>query len=98
MTENNGISLPKALAVYDRHLYYLDPRYDKLERVNLEKVEDAEIIRDNEADLRYFTVFKKRERKFNTVKTRFNYFGQTREICNHSKKCLKHFDKNVPAL
>lgn len=56
----NGISLPKALAVYDRHLYFLDPRYDKLERVSLENVSNAEMILDNESDLKSFVVFHKR--------------------------------------
>lgn len=66
LTEENGISLPKALAVYDRHLYYMDPRYDKLERVMLDEANAAsnpEIVMDNESDLKYFVVFKKRQSK-----------------------------------
>lgn len=65
MTEGNGISLPKALAVYERRLYFLDPRYDKLERVSLENISNAETIIDNESDLKSFVVFKKRQSKSN---------------------------------
>ncbi|XKL63596.1 hypothetical protein PGB90_005960 [Kerria lacca] len=63
LTENNGISLPKALAVYDKHLYYLDPRYEKLERVMIEEPINTEVIMDNEADLKSFVIFRNRQTK-----------------------------------
>lgn len=64
LTENNGISLPKALAVYDKHLYYLDPRYEKLERVMIEEPINTEVIMDNEADLKSFVIFRNRQSNF----------------------------------
>ncbi|XP_065212523.1 low-density lipoprotein receptor-related protein 2 isoform X2 [Planococcus citri] len=63
MSEMNGVSLPKALAVYERRLYFLDPHYDKLERVSLDNVSNSEIILDNESDLKSFVVFQKRQTK-----------------------------------
>ena len=59
LTEKNSISLPKALAVYDHRLYYLDTRYDKLERVDVNG-ENPRILLDNEPDLKTFTIFRKR--------------------------------------
>lgn len=44
-------------------LYYMDPRYDKLVRVWMNDTKNPEIILENEADLKYFVVFKKREGK-----------------------------------
>lgn len=67
MTEANSISLPKTLAVYDKRLFYLDPRYDKLERLDINMKEDgtpevknAKLLLDNEPDLKTFTIFWKR--------------------------------------
>lgn len=60
MTEHNGIAWPKALAIYDKHLYYLDPPYDKLERIDLADFSEVQTIMDNESDLKSFIVFKNR--------------------------------------
>lgn len=59
LTEKNSISLPKALAVYEQRLYYLDTRYDKLERVDING-DNPRILLDNEPDLKTFTIFRKR--------------------------------------
>lgn len=61
MTEDNGIAWPKALAIHDKHLYYLDPRYDKLERIDLADFREVQTILDNESDLKSFVVFKNRK-------------------------------------
>lgn len=60
LTEDKGISLPKALAVYDKRLYYLDPRYEKIERVDIATGDNSKTIIDNEPDLKTFTIFRKR--------------------------------------
>ncbi|CAA9998006.1 unnamed protein product [Nesidiocoris tenuis] len=54
------ISLPKAIAVHQKYLYLMDPRYDKLERVDVETGKGQQTIIDNEPDLKTFTIFKKR--------------------------------------
>ena len=63
MTESNGISWPKALAIYDKRLYYLDPRHEKLERIDLSEFSEVDKILDNEPDLKSFIVFKNRKSK-----------------------------------
>lgn len=57
----NMISYPRALAVYNKKLYILDPRYDKLERVDVETGNNPQTIIDNQPDLKTFTIFKKRQ-------------------------------------
>lgn len=54
------IAYPKALAVHNKMLYLMDPRYDKLERIDLETGKNPQLIMDNEPDLKTFTIFKKR--------------------------------------
>lgn len=61
--ETHTVSLPKALGVHNKMLYVLDPRYDKLERLDLETGKNPQIILDNEPDLKTFTIFKKRPSK-----------------------------------
>lgn len=60
LAEQNSISRPKALAVLDSRLYYLDPVYEKLERVDLPEGTNPKVMLENEPDLKTFTVFKKR--------------------------------------
>lgn len=67
LSEINSINLPKALAVFEKRLYYMDPPYDKVERVDLVprddgtlEVKNAKSILDNEPNLKYFTIFQKR--------------------------------------
>ncbi|KAF5276464.1 hypothetical protein FQA39_LY06533 [Lamprigera yunnana] len=62
LTEENSISRPKALAVLDRRLYYLDPVFEKLERVDLLGGQlNPKLLLENESDLKTFTVYKKRQ-------------------------------------
>lgn len=60
LSEENNLQQPKALAVVDSRLFYLDPIYDKIERVDLPTGENPKLILDNEVDLKTFVVFKKR--------------------------------------
>ncbi|XP_066998103.2 low-density lipoprotein receptor-related protein 2 [Anabrus simplex] len=60
LTEDDNIALPRALAVYENRLYYLDPKYDKIERVDLTGENPKHIV-DNESDLKTFTIFRKRQ-------------------------------------
>lgn len=60
LSEENNLKQPKALAVVDSRLFYLDPIHDKIERVDLPTGENPKLIMDNEADLKSFVVFKKR--------------------------------------
>jgi len=60
LSEKNNLKQPVALAVYEKRLYYLDPLYDKIERVDLPSGENPRLIMDNESDLKNFVVFKKR--------------------------------------
>lgn len=61
LTEINDISRPKALAVYESRLFYLDPTYEKLVRVDLPQGDHPRVILENENDLKTFTIFKKRQ-------------------------------------
>lgn len=67
MSAKDHIAMPKALAVHDSRLYYLDPLYDKVARVDLPIKEDpttGEVkqvtIIDNDSELRTLTIYKKR--------------------------------------
>ncbi|XP_014481783.1 PREDICTED: low-density lipoprotein receptor-related protein 2 [Dinoponera quadriceps] len=60
LTAANNLMLPKALAVHDSRLYYLDPRYDKVERVDLPNGDNPVTLIDNDSELRTLTIYKKR--------------------------------------
>ncbi|XP_043484789.1 low-density lipoprotein receptor-related protein 2 [Leptopilina heterotoma] len=60
LTEINNLMLPKALAVHDNKLYYLDPKYEKIERVNLPNGDNPTLIMNGEVDLKTLTIYKKR--------------------------------------
>ncbi|XP_023703710.1 low-density lipoprotein receptor-related protein 2 [Cryptotermes secundus] len=60
LSETSNIAYPKALGVLDSRLYYLDPSYEKIERVDLPKGDNPKLLIDNEADLKTFTIFRKR--------------------------------------
>lgn len=60
LTEENSISRPKCLTVLDSRLYYLDPIYEKLERIDLPDGNNPKLLLENEPDLKTFTIFKKR--------------------------------------
>ncbi|KAL7294867.1 hypothetical protein TKK_0011791 [Trichogramma kaykai] len=56
----NNIAVPKALAVHGQRLYYLDPAYEKIERVDLPDGDNPTMIVHNDADLKTMTIYKKR--------------------------------------
>ncbi|XP_012271678.1 low-density lipoprotein receptor-related protein 2 [Orussus abietinus] len=56
----NNIALPKALAVHESRLYYLDPLYDKVEKVDLPGGNNPQTIIQNDSELRTLTIYKKR--------------------------------------
>lgn len=60
LDESNNIGQAKALAVMNNTLFYLDPMYEKLVRVDLNDINNPKVILENEPDLRTFTIFKKR--------------------------------------
>lgn len=60
LTQENGIDRPKALGVLGSRLYYLDPTYEKLVRVDLPEADNAKAILENEPDLKTFTIFRKK--------------------------------------
>lgn len=61
LSQENDIQRPKALAVLNSRLYYLDPLYEKLVRVDLPDGNNPKAILENEPDLKTFTVFRKRQ-------------------------------------
>ncbi|XP_044762088.1 low-density lipoprotein receptor-related protein 2 [Coccinella septempunctata] len=56
----DNIAFPKALGVLASRLYYLDPQYEKLVRVDLPSGQNPKMILENEPELKTFTIFKKR--------------------------------------
>ncbi|XP_041779439.1 low-density lipoprotein receptor-related protein 2 [Anopheles merus] len=60
LSEENAISKPRALAVLESRLYFLDPTYEKLARVDLPNGDNAKLILDNEPDLRQMVIYRKR--------------------------------------
>lgn len=81
--DHNSISLPKALAVYDRRLYYMDPRYERLERVDIATGENNKILMDNEPDLKTFTIFRKRPCKFHSILILLAFIRDYRTNCKN---------------
>lgn len=60
LEEKDNIARPKSLGVLDSRLYFLDPVYEKIVRVDLPNGDNAKIIVDNESDLKSMTIYKKR--------------------------------------
>lgn len=60
ISATNNMALPKAIAVHESRLYYLDPLYDKVERVDLPHGTNPVTIIDNDSELRTLTIYKKR--------------------------------------
>ena len=58
--EQNDIAYPKSLGFLESRLFYLDPTYEKIVRVDLPSGDNPKVIIDNEADLKNMIVFKKR--------------------------------------
>lgn len=61
LSQENDIAWPKALGVLNSRLYYLDPQYEKLVRVDLPDGNNPKVILENEPDLKTFTIYKKRQ-------------------------------------
>jgi len=57
----NEHSLPAALGVYDNRLYYLDPKFELIARVDLNSGENQRNILENEPDLKTFIVHQKQQ-------------------------------------
>lgn len=60
LSQANNIALPKSLAVHSSRLFYLDPKYEKIERVDLPNGDNPTIVLDNDAELKTLTIYKKR--------------------------------------
>lgn len=60
LEEKDNIARPKSLGVLESRLYFLDPVYEKIVRVDLPNADKAKIIIDNESDLKSMTIYKKR--------------------------------------
>ena len=58
--DKKGINKPVALAVMERRLYYLDPVYEKVVRVDLPNGDNPKTLIDNEVALRTMVMFRKR--------------------------------------
>lgn len=61
--KNHPVARPTAIAVMDRRLYFVDPLYEKVSRVDASDGSNEEVLLDNEANLRSLNIFRKRQRK-----------------------------------
>ena len=64
-SKNDPIAKPTGIAVLDRRLYYVDPKYEKVARVDASDGSNEEVLIDNEAKLRSLNIFRKRQRSSN---------------------------------
>ena len=62
--QNHPVAKPTGIAVMDRRLYYVDPVYEKVVRVDSSDGSNEDILVDNEPNLRTLNIFQKRQRKF----------------------------------
>ena len=62
--KNHPIAKPTGLAVMDRRLYYLDPLYEKVVRVDSTDGSSEKVLLDNEPNLRTLNIFRKRQSEF----------------------------------
>ena len=60
--KNHPIAKPTGIAVFERRLYYVDPKYEKVARVDALSPSTEERLVDNESKLRTLQVFRKRQR------------------------------------
>lgn len=60
LKEENDIAKPKSLGILESRLFYLDPVYEKIVRVDLPNGDNPKTIMENEPDLKSMTIFKKR--------------------------------------
>ena len=62
--KNHPIAKPTGIAVFERRLYYVDPKYEKVARVDALDGSNEERLVDNESNLKTLQVFRKRQRKY----------------------------------
>lgn len=60
LSEKDSISKPKALAILDMRLYFIDPIFEQILRVDLPNGDNPKVILENESDLKSLIIFKKR--------------------------------------
>ena len=61
--KNHPVAKPTGIAVMDRRLYYVDPVYEKVVRIDSSDGSNEDILLDNEPNLRTLNIFQKRQRK-----------------------------------
>lgn len=61
LSETNNIAQPKALGVYDNRLFYLDPKYERIGRVDLPSGDNPKVLLENEPDLKTFAIYQKQQ-------------------------------------
>jgi low density lipoprotein-related protein 2 len=61
------IAKPMALAVMERRLYYLDPKFEQVVRVDLPNGENAKVLLSNEPDLRTLNIYRNRAPAINSL-------------------------------
>lgn len=60
MKDSHPMARPRSLGILDHRLYYLDPLYERIVRLDLPHGDNPKTIVDNEADLRSMMIYKKR--------------------------------------
>ena len=69
-SRNHPIAKATGIAVMDRRLYYLDPLYEKVVRVDVSDGSNEQVLLDNESGLRSLNIFRKRQSKsFSSLKS-----------------------------
>lgn len=61
LSETNSIAQPKALGVHENRLYYLDPKYERIGKVDLPNGDNPKVLLENEPDLKTFTIYRKQQ-------------------------------------
>ena len=61
--QNHPVAKPTGIAVMDRRLYYVDPVYEKVVRVDSSDGSNEDVLLENEPHLRTLNIFQKRQRK-----------------------------------
>nr|XP_022902920.1 low-density lipoprotein receptor-related protein 2 [Onthophagus taurus] len=61
ISEGDNTGRIKALGILDHTLFYLDPLYEKLVRLELNDLNNSKPLIENDPDLKTFTIFKKRQ-------------------------------------
>lgn len=56
-----NVAQPKALGVYENRLYYLDPKYERIGRVDLPAGDNPKVLLENEPDLKTFVIYQKQQ-------------------------------------